>query len=1722
MATINFICGAECQITSAQMSGLVNGVGHFFAAQGDPTKITVDTTVFDANGGVASWKFDTSVAANNAYMNFTQPVAGKKQTLSAKIRIGAAPGVLSTLIQANNASGSLSVLLTTGRQLQVQAGASVAVNFGTVLTVNTWYKIDVAFDVSTGTASITAMLDGANQGQSTAALASANFSEVRVGSATATSQVQFWADQLTGTDDTANYPSEVIFVKAFGVGVTSGTHNQTAGDFKDSAAANITNGDSSGGLIDEIPLSTADYVAQTVLRTTSYYEAIYNTSTATKAPLAVTQIVNTVMASAASGTQKAQLYDGTTAADTYATTAASVTTVKNGTKGWAVTPSGGAWTLAVFQTLRLRWGFSGDVTPNPRLVNTILEAAFPLIVTTRGFGQAQVDIKAVGYGFGQAQADIKAIGRGFGQAQTDIKAVGQGFGQAQADIKSVGFGFGQTQADIKAVSFGYGQSQADIKAISRGFGQSQADIKAIGRGFGQSQASIKATSNGFGQAQTDIKAVGRGFGQSQADIKAVNYGFGQAQADVKAVSYGFGQAQTLIAVNSFKRFGQASALISGTFFTPFLDTFTRTVSNGLGTSDNGDTWTLVGSSTASNFSVDGSKALIVVGATDQRIDLPQTLITDRGIEISAKISIDKIPDTSGTILYLGSNEPSITGTGIVPILYLEAVKTTNNIQLGTANRVIIVGYTAGDVWLVKVHLLPASGNQILTRVSATLVGNPENGLGPDGFIPKPFPAPGHVSINVTGATNGNDPITWSIDDFQIIPAWITRSGQAQASIKATSFGFGQAQTTILATSNGYGQAQASIKAVEFGFGQANADILASSQGYGQAQADIKATTNQFGQAQARILTTYNGFGQAQTSVLAVGYGFGQAQCTVRGNAFGQAQADIKQTYQGYGQANADVKAVGYGFGQAQSDILAKGFGFGQAQSDIKAVGQGFGQAQSDIKAVGYGFAQSQADIKSTTNKFGQAQAQIKQTYRGFAQAQADIKAVSRGYGQAQADILQTYPTPVVATYAQDTFTRVVVDGFGSADIGGAYTLSGTTADFDVDGSVGTHTHPAANAVHAARLAINKLDQDITVQVAMDKTPNASASYLSAVELRFVNGANFYRAIMHATSTGDIQASIQVTEASVTTALVGPTQITRESYVAGAIYNIRAQAQGANPTILRVKIWRVATTEPVLWDFAVTDSAAAMQVSGGIGLRSQTTSNTTNVPVIFSWDNLNVTSIQLGGFGQAQARILATTNQFAQAQADIKAISYGFGQAQADIKATSNGFGQAQADIRQTYQGYSQAQAYIFVYVPYGFGQAQAYIAGQGFGFGQAQADIKQTYQGYAQAQVSIKTTYNAFGQAQADIKATSNIFGQAQADIKVTTFAYAQAQADIKAIGYGFAQAQSDIKSTSSVFGQAQADILTTYNAFGQAQADIKSTSQAYGQAQALIGIRQVAFGQSQATIKATSTQSGQAQADIQTTYKASGQAQARIRATYYGFGQAQGHIVITGYGFGQAQCTIRGNAFGQAQTWVKTTVTQSGNAQAAIKVTVTNTGQAQALVVSKTFAFGQAQADILHTYDQFAQAQAQIKVTIYAFGQAQTFIRKSAGYGQAQAYIIQTHELLSLDLSDRPSLNLQLVDIDRVSIDNDDVSINLTLVDRSMGLVLTDHEELEVVSDTSVIGLTLTDHERVEITNTTSTFGLVLSDHENFEILDHSGTIGLILTDQNQSLRLSDRDYVG
>jgi PKD repeat protein len=209
--------------------------------------------------------------------------------------------------------------------------------------------------------------------------------------------------------------------------------------------------------------------------------------------------------------------------------------------------------------------------------------------------------------------------------------------------------------------------------------------------------------------------------------------------------------------------------------------------------------------------------------------------------------------------------------------------------------------------------------------------------------------------------------------------------------------------------------------------------------------------------------------------------------------------------------------------------------------------------------------------------------------------------------------------------AEDAFGRTVASGWGTADLGGAWTTS-TASAFAVNGAEGTISSTAGSGRSAYLRSASSSNTDLTFTMGINKSASGGGLYVSAVG-RSIVGSGDYRSVVRFIADGRVSVRLGRADAAGAETILRP-----DTIVPGLTYGptdrlqTRVQVTGSNPTTLRTKVWKVGTTEPVAWLLTVTDTTASLQPAGATGLVTYLSSSATNAPIVLAIDNEVVTKL----------------------------------------------------------------------------------------------------------------------------------------------------------------------------------------------------------------------------------------------------------------------------------------------------------------------------------------------------------------------------------------------------------------------------------------------------------------------------------------------------------------
>ncbi len=246
------------------------------------------------------------------------------------------------------------------------------------------------------------------------------------------------------------------------------------------------------------------------------------------------------------------------------------------------------------------------------------------------------------------------------------------------------------------------------------------------------------------------------------------------------------------------------------------------------------------------------------------------------------------------------------------------------------------------------------------------------------------------------------------------------------------------------------------------------------------------------------------------------------------------------------------------------------------------------------------------------------------TYATAGNYSVKLTASNAGGSNSVTKTVTVTPVSSTTTYAADAFSRTTSGGWGNADVGGAYTLLGPAANFSVGAGVGTMIDPTTATTRSAMLnGVSARDVDISFRVRVDKVAAGGPYYIYAAAR--VSGNNEYRPRILFNANGTISAQASIVQNGTESPLGNAVVVPGVTQSAGGWIRFRAQVTGTGTTTIRVKAWADGSAEPAGWNFTTTNSAAALQSAGGVGLRLYVAGSATTAPVTFGFDDYSVIS-----------------------------------------------------------------------------------------------------------------------------------------------------------------------------------------------------------------------------------------------------------------------------------------------------------------------------------------------------------------------------------------------------------------------------------------------------------------------------------------------------------------
>lgn len=201
----------------------------------------------------------------------------------------------------------------------------------------------------------------------------------------------------------------------------------------------------------------------------------------------------------------------------------------------------------------------------------------------------------------------------------------------------------------------------------------------------------------------------------------------------------------------------------------------------------------------------------------------------------------------------------------------------------------------------------------------------------------------------------------------------------------------------------------------------------------------------------------------------------------------------------------------------------------------------------------------------------------------------------------------------------DTFTRTVVDGFGTNDTGQAYTLVGTAADFDVASGTGTIQPTALNSDRIAVVTADRgSDRVVTVEGEFVTMP-ATGSLRWGIAPRYLDANNHYVIRLRTDVGGPMSMELLKVVGGVRTALGSVT--VSGTMTAATKWKMTVSIRGS---LIQARVWLLSSFDPVSYQLEITDTDVPTGTGAGVYARNETAVTTH----VMRFDNFTSTSLEV--------------------------------------------------------------------------------------------------------------------------------------------------------------------------------------------------------------------------------------------------------------------------------------------------------------------------------------------------------------------------------------------------------------------------------------------------------------------------------------------------------------
>ncbi|WP_448625444.1 PKD domain-containing protein [Geodermatophilus sp. URMC 64] len=219
----------------------------------------------------------------------------------------------------------------------------------------------------------------------------------------------------------------------------------------------------------------------------------------------------------------------------------------------------------------------------------------------------------------------------------------------------------------------------------------------------------------------------------------------------------------------------------------------------------------------------------------------------------------------------------------------------------------------------------------------------------------------------------------------------------------------------------------------------------------------------------------------------------------------------------------------------------------------------------------------------------------------------------------------TIYVPVVL--ASDAFDRTVTSGLGTADVGGAWTMSnGTTRQSVAPGAATLRLDAAGNVTGSYLGEVAETSADVLTTFSLSAAPTGGGASVYVTGRRV--GTNLeYRARLRFLADGSVRLALTKLAGTSAEAVIGSeVTVPGLTYTPGTPLSVRVQVSGTGTTQLAATVWPAGSLEPGVQTVTRTDTEAALQAPGGPALSAYLSGSAT-APLAVRFTGLSVTPVR---------------------------------------------------------------------------------------------------------------------------------------------------------------------------------------------------------------------------------------------------------------------------------------------------------------------------------------------------------------------------------------------------------------------------------------------------------------------------------------------------------------